>query len=83
MALRLSEGLGGAEAEPSAYGILNVLQLDGSECSNGPDQACVRHRHQALDIKGSWLQEPCRDYNFELGSSHTRRVRNQGYERTI
>ena len=83
MALRLSEGLGVAEAEPSAYGILNIVQLNSSERSDRSNQASVRHSHQALGIKGPRLQEPCWDNNFELRASHARRVWNQGNKRAI
>ena len=79
----MNEGLGVAEAEPSAYGILDVLQLDGGKCSDVPDQSSVGHRYQTLCIEGSWLQESCRDDDFKLRPSHARRVRDQGDKCTI
>lgn len=71
------------EAEPGSYGILDVLQLDGRKCSDGPDQSSVRYRYQALRIKGSRLQESCRDDDFKLRPSHARRVRDQSDKSTI
>ena len=83
MALRLSEGLGITEAEPSLHCILDVVQLNRGECSDWADQSGVRHRYQTLGIKGSWLQKPRKHGNFKLGSSHARRVRDQGDKCTI
>ena len=75
LGLALSEGLGVAEAKPSAYGILDVLQLDSGKCSDGSDQSSVRHRYQTLHIKGSWFQKPCWDDDFKLRPSRARCVR--------
>ena len=77
LALRLSEGLGVAEAKPRAYSIFYVLQLDGGKRSDGTNQSSMRHRYQTLGIKRPRFEKPRRDNDFEFRPSYVRRVRDK------
>ena len=83
MALRLSEGLGVAEAEPDTYSMFHCLELYVGKCPYAPDQASVRDGYQTLRVKGPRFEKPCRNHDLKLRTSHACCVRDKSDKRTV